>query len=62
MQTLKILVICLLIAGHARADAPSVELLRPLCVDGRLHGVVLRVAEPGVYGIRWGADLCRGET
>ena len=60
MQTLKILVICLLIAGHARADAPSVELLRPLCVDGRLQGIVLRVTEPGVYGIRWGADVCRG--
>lgn len=53
-------IFALLVGMSARADAPSVELVRKLCVDGELRGIVLRVAEPGIYGIRWGADVCRG--
>lgn len=60
MHAWKTIALCLLIAGHARADAPPVEIVRPVCADGRLQGIVLRVAEPGIYGIRWGADVCRG--
>jgi hypothetical protein len=55
-------IFALLVGMSARADAPSVELVRKLCVDGELRGIVIKVAEPGVYGIRWGADVCRGET
>lgn len=46
----------------ARADAPSVELVRKVCVDGELRGIVIRVKEPGVYGMRWGDGFCRDET
>lgn len=55
-------IFAMLVGMSARADAPSVELVRKLCVDGELLGIVIKVAEPGVYGIRWGADVCRGET
>lgn len=46
----------------ARADAPSVELVRKVCVDGELRGIVIKVAEPGVYGMRWGDGFCRDDT
>lgn len=55
-------IFALLVGMSARADAPPVEIVRPVCADGRLQGIVLRVTEPGVYGIRWGAAVCRGET
>lgn len=55
-------IFALLVGMSARADAPSVELVRKLCVDGELRGIVIKVTEPGVYGIRWGAAVCRGET
>lgn len=52
----------LLFVLSARADAPSVELVRKVCVDGELRGIVIRVKEPGVYGMRWGDGFCRDET
>lgn len=52
----------LLFVLSARADAPSVELVRKVCVDGELRGVVIRVNEPGVYGMRWGSGFCKDET
>lgn len=55
-------IFAMLVGMSARADAPSVELVRKLCVDGELRGIVIKVAEPGVYGMRWGADVCRGEV
>ncbi len=52
----------LLFVLSARADAPSVELVRKVCVDGELRGIVIRVKEPGVYGMRWGDGFCRDDT
>ena len=52
----------LLFVLSARADAPSVELVRNVCVDGELRGIVTRVKEPGVYGMRWGDGFCRDDT
>jgi hypothetical protein len=52
----------LLLFLSARADAPSVELVRKLCVDGELRGLVIKVTEPGVFGMRWGDDFCKDET
>ena len=29
---------------------------------GELRGIVIKVAEPGVYGMRWGDGFCKDET
>lgn len=55
-------VFALLLCLSARADAPSVELVRKLCVDGELRGLVINVTEPDVFGMRWGDDFCKDET
>lgn len=55
-------IFAMLVGMSARADAPSVELVRKLCVDGELRGIVIKVAEPGVYGMRWGDGFCKDET
>ena len=47
----------LLLGLSARADAPAVELVRKLCVDGELRGIVVKVSEPGVYGMRWAVRI-----
>ncbi len=52
----------LLLGLSARADAPAVELVRKLCVDGELRGIVVKVSEPGVYGMRWGEGFCKDES
>lgn len=62
MKAARYLLLLVLLCGAAQAEAPSIEVVAPLCIDGEIRGIAVRVHAPGVYGIRWAADVCRHAT